>query len=77
MIAFFINRVYVEQSRVGHGLDLIFRNLNPSDDGQYACTATLDGKKEHRNFSLNVIGKYVTSNTVSSSNKYLKHICDD
>ena len=51
-----ISRVYVESSSDGRGLDLIFRSLKESDEGEYACTATLDGRKEHRNVSLGIIG---------------------
>ena len=51
-----IFRVYVESSSDGRGLDLIFRSLKESDEGEYACTATLDGRKEHRNVSLGIIG---------------------
>ena len=50
------SRVNVEQSSDGRGLDLIFRSLEESDEGEYACTATLDGRKEHRNVSLGIIG---------------------
>ena len=71
----FISRVYVEQSSDGRGLDLIFRSLEKSDEGEYACTATLDGRKEHRNVSLGIIGTnmnfdrltYYQSNFISSS----------
>ena len=55
-------RVYVEQSSDGRGLDLIFRSLETPDEGEYACTATLDGRKEHRNVTLNVIGMYIMCN---------------
>merc|ERR1719245_964276 len=48
-------RVYVEQSSDGRGLDLIFRSLEESDEGEYACTATLDGRREHKNVSLGII----------------------
>ena len=55
-ILYFIFRVYVEQSSDGRGLDLMFRSLDKSDEGEYACTATLDGRKEHKNVSLGIIG---------------------
>ena len=57
MHVIFIDRVHVEQSSDGRGLDLVFRSLKSSDGGKYACEATLDEKDEHRPFQLNVIGK--------------------
>ena len=49
-------RVYVEQSSDGRGLDLIFRSLDKSDEGNYSCTATLDGIKEQQNVTLKIVG---------------------
>ena len=60
-----IFRVYVESSSDGRGLDLIFRSLKESDEGEYACTATLDGRKEHRNVSLGIIGMKLLNNIIS------------
>ena len=50
-------RVHVEQSSDGRGLDLVFRSIKTTDEGRYACEATLDGTDEHEAFKLNVIGK--------------------
>ena len=48
--------MYVEQSSDGRGLDLIFRSLDKSDEGNYSCTATLDGIKEQQNVTLKIVG---------------------
>jgi hypothetical protein len=61
---YIFSRVYVEQSSDGRGLDLIFRSLEKSDEGEYACTATLDGRKEHRNVSLGIIGMNIKLGTL-------------
>ena len=49
-------RVHVEQSADGRGLDLVFRSIQTSDDGEYSCDAILDGERENKKFHLNVIG---------------------
>ncbi len=48
--------VHVEQSADGRGLDLVFRSIQSTDDGEYACDAILDGEIEIKKFHLDVIG---------------------
>ena len=56
-------RVHVEQSADGRGLDLVFRSIQTSDDGEYSCDAILDGEQETKRFHLNVIGENITFQT--------------
>ena len=56
-------RVHVEQSADGRGLDLVFRSIQTSDDGEYSCDAILDGEQETKRFHLNVIGEDITCQT--------------
>ena len=48
-------RIHVEQSSDGRGLDLVFRSINPEDAGRYSCAATLDDIEEHEEFKLTVV----------------------
>ena len=50
-------RVHVEESSAARGLDLVFRSIESSDEGEYSCEATIDGQKEQQFFYLKVIGK--------------------
>ena len=53
----FIFRVHVEESSAARGLDLVFRSIQSSDEGEYSCEAIIDGRKEQQFFYLKVIGK--------------------
>lgn len=48
-------RVHVEESSAARGLDLVFRSIESSDEGEYSCEATIDGQKEQQFFYLKVI----------------------
>eukprot|EP00093_Oithona_nana_P014311 14311.XXX_1102105_1132754_1 [CDS] Oithona nana genome sequencing. len=48
-------RVHVEQSADARGLDLVFRNIQSEDEGEYSCEAIIDGRKEQKIFHLKVI----------------------
>ena len=52
-------RVHVEQSADARGLDLVFRNIEVEDEGEYSCEAVIDGRKEQQLFYLKVVGKYL------------------
>ena len=47
----------MEQSADARGLDLVFRNIQSEDEGEYSCEAIIDGRKEQKIFHLKVIGK--------------------
>ena len=47
----------MEESSAARGLDLVFRSIESSDEGEYSCEATIDGQKEQQFFYLKVIGK--------------------
>ena len=48
----------MEQSADARGLDLVFRNIQSEDEGEYSCEAIIDGRKEQKIFHLKVIGKF-------------------
>ena len=48
----------MEQSADARGLDLVFRNIQSEDEGEYSCEAVIDGRKEQQIFHLKVIGKF-------------------
>ena len=61
----------MEQSADARGLDLVFRNIQSEDEGEYSCEAVIDGRKEQQIFHLKVIGKFFPAfyySTVSTSN---------
>ena len=62
----------MEQSADARGLDLVFRNIQSEDEGEYSCEAVIDGRKEQQIFHLKVIGKLyffaAFYSTVSTSN---------
>ena len=60
-------RVHVEQSADARGLDLVFRNIQSEDEGEYSCEAIIDGRKEQKIFHLKVIGKSFLFNTIYST----------
>ena len=55
----------MEQSADARGLDLVFRNIQSEDEGEYSCEAVIDGRKEQQFFNLKVIGK-LHNNTQNS-----------
>ena len=51
-------RVHAEPSADSQGLDLVFRSIDSEDEGEYACEAIIDGRKEQQFFELKVIGEF-------------------